>query len=160
MDEFPNGSEQVPPSGSSDPSWGPPNPNYPPPPAGSPPSGYVPPPPQYPPAGYAKAGPSTNTIAALAYVTFIPALVFLVIEPYKRNDFIRFHSWQCIVLTLVEMAASVIFGFMGLVGLMIRALLGLLVFIFWLIAIIKASKGERYHIPIIGDLAETLAARV
>lgn len=159
MDDFPNTSEQGPPAASGDPSWGPPNPNYPPP--GTPPPGYVPPPPQAPPPGYVKpAGPSTNTIAALAYITFIPALIFLIIEPYKNSDFIRFHSWQCIVLTLVDMAASIVFGWMGFFGAMIRALLALLLFVFWLIAIIKASKGERYHIPIVGDLAETLTAKV
>ncbi|MBW4038701.1 MAG: DUF4870 domain-containing protein [Acidobacteria bacterium] len=158
MDEFPTGPGEVPPAASGDPAWGPPSPNYPPPAGGYPPPGYVPPT-QYPP--YTKAaGPSTNTIAALAYITFIPALIFLVIEPYKHNDFIRFHSWQCIVLTLVEMAGSIIFGFMGTIGMMIRAVLGLLLFVFWLIAIIKASKGERYHIPIVGELAETLAATV
>lgn len=161
MNDYPKTSEQIPPAGSSDPNWGPPNPNYPPPPPpGSIPPGYAPPP-QYPPPGSAKsAEPSTSTIAALSYITFIPALIFLVVEPYKRNDFIRFHSWQCIVLTLVEMAGGVIFGYMGLAGSMIRALLGLLLFVFWLIAIIKASKGERYHIPIVGELAETLTARV
>lgn len=158
--EFPNDSEPVQPAPSSDASWAPPNPNYAPPPSGGPPPGYIPPT-QYPPPGYvSSAGPSTNTIAAMAYVTFIPALIFLVIEPYKRNDFIRFHSWQCIALTLVEMAGSIVFGFMGEIGGMIRALLGLLLFVFWLIALIKASKGERYHIPIIGELAETLAAKV
>ena len=155
MDEFPNGHEQVPPPTSNDPSWGPPNPNYPPPVSG------VPPPSQYPPADYGTAsGISTNTMAALAYITFIPAIVFLVIEPYKRNAFIRFHAWQCIALMLVEMAGSIIFGFMGLIGMMMRLLFGLLVFVFWLIAIIKASKGELYHIPLVGELAETLAAKV
>ena len=158
MDEFPKEAEPVPPGTSADPAWGPPNPNYPPPPGGYPPPGYVPPT-QYPPYN-AAAGPSANTMGALAYVTFIPALIFLVIEPYKRDDFIRFHSWQCIALTLVEMAGSIIFGFMGVVGFMIRAVLGLLLFVFWLIAIIKASKGERYHIPLVGDLADILASKV
>jgi len=161
MDETPNGPEQVPPATSSnEPAWGPPNPNYPPPTEQNPPPGYVPPG-QYPPPGYAQpAGLSTNTAAALAYITFIPAVIFLVLEPYKRDTFIRFHAWQCIVLTLVDIAGGVVFGFMGTIGLMVRALLGLLLFIFWLIAIIKASKGERYHVPIVGDLAENLAARV
>jgi uncharacterized membrane protein len=173
MDEIPKGPEEIPPP-DSDPNWGAPNPHYPPPaggyvPPGSVPPGYVPPgypppgypPPGYPPPGYAQpAGLSRNTAAALAYITFIPALIFLLIEPYKRDAYIRFHAWQCIVLTLVDIAGSIVFGFMGTIGWMVRALLGLLLFIFWLIAIIKASKGEAYHIPIVGDLADTLAAKV
>ena len=153
MNETPNGHEQVPHAASNDPAWGPPNPNYPPP-AGQSPQGYAPP-------AYAQAtGLSTNTAAALAYITFIPAVIFLVIEPYKRNTYIRFHAWQCIVLTLVDIAGSLVFGYMGTIGLMVRSVLGLLLFVFWLIAIIKASKGERYRVPIVGDLAESLAAKV
>lgn len=87
-------------------------------------------------------------------------MIFLVLKPYKRNTFIRFHAWQCIVLTLVDIAGDLVFGFMGRIGLMVRALLGLLLFVFWLIAMIKASQGDRYHIPIVGDLAESFAARV
>ncbi len=159
MDETPNGPQQVPPAASNDPAWGPPNPNYPPPsgqymPPGSVPPGYVPP--GYTPA----AGLSTNAAATLAYITFIPAVIFLLIEPYNRDSFVRFHAWQCITLTLVDVAGGLVFGFMGAIGLMVRVLLGLLLFVFWLIAIIKASQGERYHVPIVGDLAESFAARV
>ena len=174
MDETPKAPEPVPPAASNEPDWGPPNTHYPPPgqqqqqgsaypgavPSGDPPSGY-PPPGQYPPPGYVPpASLSTNTAAALSYITFIPAVIFLALEPYNRESFIRFHAWQCIVLTLVDVAGSVIFRHMGFFGFMVRALLGLLLFIFWLVSIIKASQGERYHVPIVGDLAETLAAKV
>jgi len=163
MDETPNGPQQVPPAAPNDPGWGPPNPNDPPQgnvPQGNVPQGYVPPG-QYPPPGYTpSAGLSTNAAAAIAYITFIPAVIFLLIEPYKRDNFVRFHAWQCIALTLVDVAGGLVFGFMGAIGLMVRALLGLLLFVFWLIAIIKASQGDRYHVPIVGDLAESFAARV
>src|SRR5579872_5032767 len=39
-----------------------------------------------------------NLIAALAYVTFIPAILFVLIEPFKRNRFVRFHAFQSIFL--------------------------------------------------------------
>ena len=159
MDETPNRPEEHPPGASNDPAWGPPNPNYPPP-GQHPPPGYAQPG-QYPRSGYASpAGLSTHMAAALAYITFIPAVIFLVIEPYRRDSFIRFHAWQCILLTLVDVAGDIVFGFMGVTGQAVRALLGLLLFVFWLIAIIKASKGERFHIPIVGDLAETIATKV
>ena len=32
----------------------------------------------------------------LAYFTIIPAIIFLLIEPYNRNRFVRFHSFQCL----------------------------------------------------------------
>lgn len=154
MDETPNGREQVPPAGSNEPAWGPPNPNYP------PPTGHYMPPGYVPPGSRQSAGLSTNAAATLAYVTFIPAVILLLIEPYKRDNFVRFHACQCIVLTLVDVAGDMVFGFMGSIGLMVRGLLGLVLFVFWLIAIIKASQGERYHVPLVGDLAESFAANV
>ncbi len=41
-------------------------------------------------------GLSDNVAGMLAYITIIPAIIFLVMEPYNRNRFIRFHSFQCI----------------------------------------------------------------
>ncbi len=35
---------------------------------------------------------------ALAYLTFIPAIVFLLVEPFKSNRFARFHSIQCLLM--------------------------------------------------------------
>ena len=42
------------------------------------------------------AGLSDNLAGALAYLTIIPAIVFLVIEPFNRRRFVRFHAFQCI----------------------------------------------------------------
>lgn len=156
MNEVPINPEEEPnAANTADTMWGPPNPHYAQPAKDPPPAGSSP-----PLEDRGRPGPSTNTIAALAYLTFIPAIIFLVIEPYRHVWFIRFHAWQCIVLTLVDMAGSILFGYMGVIGQMIRGLLALLLFIFWIVAIIKASRGERYHVPVVGDLAETLAARV
>ena len=43
---------------------------------------------------------------ALAYLTFVPAILFLVIEPYKKNHFVRFHSIQCLLLVVVPMTLA------------------------------------------------------
>jgi hypothetical protein len=36
----------------------------------------------------------------LAYFTIIPAIIFLLIEPYNRNRFVRFHSFQCLFVAV------------------------------------------------------------
>ena len=46
----------------------------------------------------ASSGLSDNAAGALAYLTVIPAIIFLIVEPYNKNSFVRFHSWQCIFL--------------------------------------------------------------
>ncbi len=43
----------------------------------------------------------------LAYVTIIPAIIFLVLEPYNKNRFIRFHSFQSIFFCVALIALSV-----------------------------------------------------
>ena len=30
----------------------------------------------------------------IAYFTFIPAIIFLLVAPYKENNYVRFHAWQ------------------------------------------------------------------
>ena len=39
-------------------------------------------------------GMADNVAGMLAYITIIPSIIFLVIEPYNKNRFVRFHSWQ------------------------------------------------------------------
>src|SRR5271163_2244738 len=51
---------------------------------------------------YTKVGILTENLAgALAYFTFIPAMVFLLLVPYSKNRFVRFQCLQCLFLTLI-----------------------------------------------------------
>jgi uncharacterized membrane protein len=127
----------------------------------------TPPPAAYPaPATAGSSGLSATAAAAIAYITFIPAIIFLVIEPYNKIPLVRFHSMQSIALNVVWFAfwvvVAVLSMFLALIpGLrLILFLFPLLhlaifvgVFIFWLMAIMKANKGEFYKLPIIGDFA-------
>src|SRR5438445_13132301 len=55
--------------------------------------------PTQPPPGVARGIPD-NIVGALAYVTFIPAIVFLFVEPFNKSRFVRFHSLQSLLLDL------------------------------------------------------------
>jgi uncharacterized membrane protein len=117
---------------------------------------------QYPPA-MSQSGLSDNAAGGLAYVTIIPAIIFLVIAPYNRNSYVRFHAWQSIFFTIacivIDIAVGVVarLPFIGLMTLFIWPLLGLLFLIVWIILLIKAFNGERFKLPFIGDLAEKQA---
>src|SRR5882724_2907549 len=64
----------------------------------------------------APAGGLTDNVAgALAYVTFIPAIVFLVLEPYSKNRFIRFHSFQCLFLAGALFALGIVLSIISMV---------------------------------------------
>jgi len=116
----------------------------------------VPPPP-------AQSGLSDDAASGLAYVTFIPAIIFLVVAPYNQNPKIRFHSWQSIFLAaawFVIWVALVIVGmipFVNFLDIVLFPLVGLGFFILWLIVMIQAFQGKQFKIPVLGDYAEKQA---
>src|SRR5580658_7085077 len=108
-------------------------------------------------------GMADNVAGMLAYVTIIPAIIFLVMEPYNKNRFIRFHSFQCLFFAAAWFALSIgmmILGFIPVLGLLILPL-HLLVFLgilaVWVVLLIKANAGQKWKLPFIGDLAEKQA---
>ena len=104
----------------------------------------------------AQSGLSENAAGALAYVTIIPAIIFLIVEPYNKNSYIRFHSWQSIFLNIV----AIVIGFINIIPILgqLIFLVGMLIlFVAWIIVLLKALKGERFKLPLIGDLAERQA---
>lgn len=111
--------------------------------------------PQYPttPPQSAQAGLSDNAAGALAYVTIIPAIIFLLVEPYNRSSYVRFHSWQCIFLSIAAFAVHTVLTFIPVVGWIILPFVSLGFLIVWIIVLIKAIKGERYKLPLIGEYA-------
>ncbi len=111
------------------------------------------------------SGLSDNGAGALAYITVIPAILFLVMPPYNQSPYVRFHAWQSVFLNVVGVALYIVLAILGripLLGLlvipvMLVVVLGL--FILWLVVVLKAVNGQRFKIPIIGALAETQAGK-
>jgi uncharacterized membrane protein len=107
------------------------------------------------------SGLTDNAAGAIAYITFVPAIVFLVLPPYNASPYVRFHAWQSIFLNaaavIVSIALSflmVFFMFFGAFFLLaVSRLIWLLWFVLWLICVLKALNGQRFKVPIIGDLA-------
>jgi uncharacterized membrane protein len=109
---------------------------------------------------------AANVAGLLTYVLgFITGIIFLVLEPYNRDKFVRFHAFQSIFFnvaiivfwiayTIVSTVLGVVsFGIIGVV----MAILGLLIFlgilVFWVFLMYKAYNNEKYMIPYIGKLA-------
>jgi len=128
------------------------------------------------PAGAAASGPAAPAVAGTAMASnvaglltyilgFITGIIFLVIEPYKNDKFVRFHAFQSIffnvalvVFWIAYMIIVSVLGFvtlgilavlMGLVGLIIT----LAILAYWIFLMYKAYNHELYKIPFIGDLA-------
>jgi uncharacterized membrane protein len=115
-------------------------------------------------------GLTPNVAGALAYVTIIPAILFLVMEPYNKDRFIRFHSFQCLffagamfVSMFVMMILGFILAFIPILGWILSLILwitlwlgsiGLVIFMIY-----KAYNNEKFLLPVIGNLAEQQASK-
>lgn len=111
----------------------------------------------------AGAGLTDNVAGALAYLTIIPAIVFLVIEPFNRRRFVRFHAFQSIFYFVAWIAADIclsIIGhipFLGWATLFLWPLVSLVLFVILLVLALKAYQGQMFKLPVIGDIAEQQA---
>jgi uncharacterized membrane protein len=113
-----------------------------------------------------------RTIAgALAYCTIIPAIVFLLVEPYSKDRFVRFHSFQCIGLWLAGLVigaalrvAGFLLYFIPVLGHLLVVLVSMVVvlgfFVVWVVLVVKALQGETFKLPLVGDYAEQKTAAV
>jgi uncharacterized membrane protein len=98
-------------------------------------------------------------VGALAYFTFIPAVVFLFLRQFHGRRFVRFHSLQSVffwaivvVLLLLGLLASM-FGWLFM-WLLMGTLISLALFFTWLLLSIKALQGEWFALPWVGPFAE------
>jgi len=105
--------------------------------------------------------PAERAAAAVAYLTFIPAVVILFLAAFRKNRFVRFHAWQSIllwgvffVLTIVALLLSNIAA--AIVFLLFGILAALAMLFLWIVLTLKAWEGERFELPLFGELAARL----
>ncbi len=129
----------------------------------------VPPPPGPPPVS---STPMTSNVAgALCYVLgFITGIIFLVLDPYKNDRFVRFHAFQSIFLNVAWIALWIVWAILSaiiftvavaggfvLALLSVFHLIGLVIWLgfigVWVFMIYKAYNNERFMLPVIGALA-------
>jgi uncharacterized membrane protein len=112
--------------------------------------------------------PIAENIAGMLAYFIIPAILFLLIEPYNRNRFVRFHSFQCLfgfaAVIVIDIALKILTSMLNLVpvvGWMVSTLLwglwSLALLALWLLLVIKAYQHEIFKLPVIGDMAEKQA---
>lgn len=112
------------------------------------------------------AGMSVNAAAALAYLAgFLTGIIFLVVDPYKRDPFVRFHAFQSIFFNVAWIGFWILWIILGLI--LSAVTKGLFFFIqmpidliitlgglcLWGFLMYSAYQGKRFRIPVIGALA-------
>lgn len=98
-------------------------------------------------------GMDANIAAALSYFVII-GIIWLVLEPYNKNRFIRFHAIQAIGLAVVSTGISIVLGFIPIIGWILLIFLPFAVFIVWVICAVKAFQNQWFKLPVIGEFAE------
>ena len=100
-----------------------------------------------------------NVAGLLSYLgIWITGLVFILIE--KENKFVRFHAMQSIVTFGAFTVLWIPFSILSQMDILrvlfgiLQAVTGVLAFVLWIVLMIKAYQGERYKLPIAGDIAE------
>ncbi len=104
-----------------------------------------------------------ENIAGLLSYFVLPAAVFLFLQRFNRNRFVRFHAFQCLitvgVLIFVHFALILLVRALPLVALPLIGLVMLAELTVWLLLLVKTYQGEMFKLPFVGDLAEQLAGR-
>lgn len=114
---------------------------------------------------------SHNVAAALAYFTFVPAILFLSLDPYKKNEFVRYHSVQCLLVWVAAILVAIVLKLVGfllflipvagpLLVFLIWVMAGLAALLLWLVLIVKAFQGEQFQLPLLGNIAERYAPAI
>lgn len=107
-----------------------------------------------------------NVAGALCYlVGWVTGVLFLVLEPYRRDPFVRFHAIQSIFFNVAWIVAYVglavfqsflpwsLFHAVGILSRLLSLFCGCLAL--WLMY--RAYNKGRFKLPILGDLAERQA---
>lgn len=105
------------------------------------------------------AGLTENATCGLAYLTFVPAIIFLAMPPYNQNPKVRFHSWQSIFLAIGWVAVWVVLTIIGMIpglnllDIILAPLVSLGFLALWLIVMISAFTGKMIRVPVVAALA-------
>lgn len=115
-----------------------------------------------------------NVASALCYVfVWVTGIIFFFME--KENKNVKFHAMQSILTFLPLTILSGIFSFLGaptvtygtaygytiptgvqqnMIFVYLSWIMGVITVILWIVLVIKAYQGEKFKLPVIGDIAE------
>jgi uncharacterized membrane protein len=88
---------------------------------------------------------------------WVTGLIFFLLE--RESRFVRFHAMQSILFFGILSIMEGVFSRLPLFG-PIGGALGLVMFIGWIVLMVKANRGQYYKLPLFGDLADRLIGQI
>jgi len=102
-------------------------------------------------------GLEENIAGLLCYVLgWITGLIFFLIE--KDSKFVKFHAMQSIITFGGILVISLVLQVIPFIGWALGVLLSVLAVVLWIVLMVKAYQGEKFKLPVVGDLAEKWSA--
>ncbi len=108
----------------------------------------------------------TNVVGALTYLAgFVTGIVFLVLDPYRSNSFVRFHAFQSIFFNVAWVAFWIVWmilsailtpltaGIFGLIALPLMLIFAVVGFGIWIFLMVQAYQQKLFRLPIVGKFA-------
>ena len=108
----------------------------------------------------------TNVVGALTYLAgFVTGIIFLVLDPYKSNSFIRFHAFQSIFFNVAWIAFWIVWlilsavltpltaGIFGLLAVPLMLIFTLAGAGVWIFLMYQAYQQKLFRLPIVGKVA-------
>src|SRR6202022_3634559 len=102
--------------------------------------------------------PAERAAAVGPYLPLVPPGVLLLLPAFRDNRFVRFHAWQSILLWGVFFVLTIAALFLSnvaaaMVFLLFGILVSLAMLFLWIVLSLKAWQGERFELPLFGELA-------
>jgi len=108
------------------------------------------------PEAESSTGMSANVAGLLCYVVgWVTGIVFVVWE--KKSTFVRFHAWQSIMTFGVLTVVSLVLSPIPFAGAVLVYIIGVLMFVLWIILMVTAGTGKMWKVPWAGNWAEKQA---
>lgn len=85
-----------------------------------------------------------NKVMAMLSCIPIVGLVMLFVE--KKDLFVRYHAAQFAIFNVAYLIALV-----PIIGWMLMPIVGIIIFVAFILAIIKINNGERYDVPVLSQ---------
>ena len=108
----------------------------------------------------------TNVVGAITYLAgFVTGIVFLVLDPYRSNSFVRFHAFQSIFFNVAWVAFWIVWmilsavltpltaGIFGLIALPLMLIFAVAGFGIWIFLMVQAYQQKLFRLPIVGKFA-------
>ncbi len=86
-----------------------------------------------------------KAVAIISYITWIGLIIAIILNMDKKNDFAKWHIRQSLLIMIISLLTWIPF---------IGWIIGIALFIIWIIALIGAINGEQKPAPLIGEKAQ------